>query len=80
MRLPAVEAEEALQVLVAHDLDLLLAADPATKDSPYARLRVSSMLSYVHRAFTRKEKAICYLERFCSMQVRQLGYIRFLVS
>ena len=54
MRVPAVEAEEVLQVLAAHDLDLLLVADPAMKGSPYARARVSLILSYVHRAFTRK--------------------------
>ena len=54
MHIPAVEAGEALQVLAAHDLDLLPAADPVTKDSPYTRTRVLLMLSYVHRAFTKR--------------------------
>ena len=46
-----VEAEEALQVLAAHDLDLLPVADPVMKDSPYPRTRFTLMLSYVHRVF-----------------------------
>ena len=54
MHIPAVEAGEALQVLAAHDLDLLPVADPVTKDSPYTRTRVFLMLSYVHRAFTKR--------------------------
>ena len=59
MRIPAVEAEGVLQVLAAHDLDLLPAADLAMKDSPYARTRGSLILSYVHRASTRKRKGNC---------------------
>ena len=57
MHIPAVEAEEALQALAAHDLDLLPAADPVTKDSPYTRRRILLMLSYVHRAFKKRRSS-----------------------
>ena len=38
--LPAVEAGEGLQEVVAHGLVLLPAADPATKGSPWAVMKV----------------------------------------
>ena len=63
MHIPAVEAEEALQMLAAHDLDLLPAADPVTKDSPYARTKVLLMLSYVHRASTRSRLSDMFVNR-----------------
>lgn len=71
-------------MLAAHDLALLPAADPVTKDSPCTLTRVLLMLSYVHRAFTKKrvnDKSKWYLELYLyPMQVRQLGYIRFLAQ
>ena len=57
MHSPAVEAEEALQVLAAHGLDLLPAADPVMKDSPYALSGVVLMLSYVHRGSRKRRRA-----------------------
>ena len=54
MHIPAVEAEEALQVLAAHDLDPLPAADLVMKDSPYTRTRALLVLSYVHCVITRR--------------------------
>ena len=83
MGIPAVEAEEALQVLAAHDLDLLPVANPAMRDSPYARTKVFWILSYVHRASKGKKRLVGgsmnrhYLSGtlesyFYSMQVRQL--------
>ena len=52
MHIPGVEAGEALQVLAAHDSDLLPVANPVAKDSPYPQTRALLMSSYVHRAFT----------------------------